>query len=146
MNKISKKIIDCFKKGNKVLIFGCGGLAAESSHMAAEFVCKFKVDRRALPAIALTTDPAIITAIGNDYGFKYVFSRQIEALGKKDDIAIALSTSGKSPSVLTGIKQAKKMGLIVIDWPRIGKNTANIQERQIKLMHRICGEIEKEFI
>lgn len=143
---ISSQIIEAFKNGNKVLIFGCGGSAAEASHMAAEFVCKFKYERRSLPAISLTADPAIITAISNDYGFEYVFSRQIEALGKRGDVAIALSTSGKSKSVLNGIGKANEMGLVVIDWPREGKSTSNIQEKQLALIHEVCEVVEKVFV
>ena len=143
---ISKKLIDAFKAGNKVLIFGCGGLAAEASHFAGELVCKYKHERRALPAIALTVDPSIITAISNDYGFKFVFSRQIEALGKPGDVAIALSTSGKSQSVLNGIQKATELGLTVIDWPREGEETGYIQEGQLCLIHEVCGLVEEAFI
>ena len=146
MSDIARAIIDCIKNGGKILIFGCGGLASESNHFAAELVGKYLHDRKALPAISLTSNEAIITAISNDFGFQFVFGRQIEALGKKGDLAIGMSTSGKSMSVLVGLDRALDLGLKTIDWPREGSNTPGIQENQIKLMHKVCEEVEKEFI
>ena len=135
--EIIKIIVEAFNKGNKLLIFGCGGSMAEASHMAAEFI------GIGLPAIALN-DPAVITALANDYTFNMVFSKQIFALGKKGDIAIALSTSGKSRSVIYGINKAKAMGLTVIDWPRNrGKTTGTIQEYQLKLIHEVFLTVNK---
>lgn len=144
--QIVKQIIDCFEGGNKLLIFGCGGSATMSNHMAAEFVGKIKTARKALPAISLASNNAILTAIPNDFGFEYVFSRQIEALGQSGDIAIAVSTSGKSQSVRNGCVTARKMGLIVIDFPRRGRNVCLVQEYQLGLMHRICVDVENYFI
>lgn len=145
MNKISKQIINCFKRGNKVLICGCGGSATMSHHFAGELVGRFLHKRKALPAIALL-DIAVVTAIANDYGFNYVFSRQIEALGKKGDILITLSTSGESTSVIYAIWEAEERGLEVIDFPREGDNTPEIQEYQFELMHQVCKEVEEAFI
>lgn len=146
MHKISEDIIKCFKNGNKILIFGCGGLASESNHFAGELVGKYLHDRKALPAISLTSNEAIITSIANDFGFQFVFGRQIEALGKKGDVAIGMSTSGKSMSILIGLDRALELGLTTIDWPREGSNTPEIQENQIKLMHLVCKEVEEAFL
>jgi len=99
------------KSGRKLLLFGNGGSAADCQHIAADFVGRFALDRRALPAIALTVNTSSLTAIANDYGFEHVFSRQVEALGKPGDVAIGVSTSGNSPNVLKGIATARKMGL-----------------------------------
>lgn len=143
---IADKLIDTLKKGRKILIFGCGGLASESNHFAAELVGKYLHERKPLAAISLTSNEAIITAIANDYGFKYVFSRQIEALGKKGDLAIGMSTSGESKSVLLGLSTATINGLETIDWPRDGLGTPQIQENQIKLMHLVCKEVEEAFL
>jgi len=108
---LAKKVIS--KKG-KILIFGNGGSAADAQHLAAELVNRFKKERAPMPAIALTTDTSILTAIANDYDFSEVFSKQILALGKKGDIALGISTSGKSPNVIEALKVAKKLGLYTI--------------------------------
>lgn len=141
--QIIRIIIKAFKNGNKILIFGCGGSAAEASHFAAEFIGK------GFPAISLT-DSASITSRGNDLTFSEIFSRQILALGKKGDIAIGLSTSGTSESVVNGLKQAKDIGLIAIDWPRNRKkrneiDTQRIQEYQLRLIHNVYLEVDKYF-
>jgi D-sedoheptulose 7-phosphate isomerase len=109
--KISELLVDAFHQGNKVLLFGNGGSAADAQHVAAEFVGRFIFDRPALPALALSVNSSAVTAIGNDYGFDLVFSRQIEALGRQGDVAIGISTSGNSPNVLRAIVAAKKMGM-----------------------------------
>jgi len=108
---LAKKVIS--KKG-KILIFGNGGSAADAQHLAAELVNRFKKERAPMPAIALTTDTSILTAIANDYDFSEVFSKQILALGKKGDIALGISTSGKSPNVIEALKVAKKLGLYTV--------------------------------
>jgi len=108
---LAKKVIS--KKG-KILIFGNGGSAADAQHLAAELVNRFKKERAPLPAIALTTDTSILTAISNDYDFSEVFSKQILALGKKGDMALGISTSGKSPNVIEALKVAKKLGLYTV--------------------------------
>src|ERR1700676_3373102 len=108
--KVAALLVDALKQGNKILLFGNGGSAADAQHMAAEFVGRFGFDRPALPALALSVNTSCVTAIGNDYGFDQVFSRQIEALACRGDVAIGISTSGKSPNVLRAMSTAKKMG------------------------------------
>jgi D-sedoheptulose 7-phosphate isomerase len=159
INTMVQTILRALKAGNKVILFGNGGSAADSQHIAAELVNKFRQDRNALPAIALTTDTSILTSIANDYSFEYVFSRQIEALGEKGDVAIGISTSGNSPNVLTGIRTARERGIITIGFT--GQNggklkeaadmcfqvpsqsTPRIQEVHITVAHAICVIIEK---
>lgn len=109
--QVSEILITALSRGNKLLLFGNGGSAADAQHIAAEFVGRFAVDRPALPALALSVNTSSVTAIANDYGFDNVFSRQLEALGRPGDVAIGFSTSGNSPNVLCGISTAKKMGL-----------------------------------
>jgi D-sedoheptulose 7-phosphate isomerase len=109
--KVSGLLIDAFQKGNKVLLFGNGGSAADAQHIAAEFVGRFAFDRPALPALALSVNTSCVTAIGNDYGFDQVFSRQIEALAHGGDVAIGFSTSGNSANVVRAMEAAKKMEL-----------------------------------
>jgi len=157
---IAQIIIDCLKKGGKVIVFGNGGSASDSQHIAAELVGRFKKDRSALDGIALTTNTSVLTSLANDYGYDVVFSRQIEALGKKNDVAIGISTSGKAKNVAMGIKQAKKMGIKTValsggDGGEIVKLadvsllipsliTARIQEAHITVAHIICELIEQE--
>ena len=112
--KAATLIVSCLQAGNKLLLFGNGGSAADAQHLAAEFVGRFAIERAGLPAIALTTDSSILTAVGNDFGFEQVFSRQIEALGRPNDVAIGISTSGNSANVLAGLKQASKQNLKTI--------------------------------
>jgi D-sedoheptulose 7-phosphate isomerase len=104
----------CLRAGGKLLFFGNGGSAADAQHLAAEFVGRFVLERRGLPAMALTSDSSILTALGNDYGFDRVFSRQIEALGQAGDVAVGISTSGNSPNVVAALKQAKSQHLKTI--------------------------------
>ena len=143
------------RQNNKLLIFGNGGSAADSQHLAAEFVNKFKIERNPLAAIALTTDTSILTAIANDSSFDDVFRRQIQALGQSGDIALGLTTSGKSPNVLLGLKTAKSLGLTTValsgegfdfpvDYAFIvpSRNTPRIQEIHITLGHILCELIE----
>jgi D-sedoheptulose 7-phosphate isomerase len=111
INQIAELMIDCLKKDGKVIVFGNGGSASDSQHIAAELVGRFKKDRSALAGIALTTNTSILTSIANDYGYEFVFSRQVEALGKKNDVVLGISTSGKAKNVALGIKQARKMGI-----------------------------------
>jgi D-sedoheptulose 7-phosphate isomerase len=107
--KVSEILCEALEKGNKLLLFGNGGSAADSQHIAAEFVGRFAFDRPALPALALSVNTSCLTAIGNDYGFDLVFARQIEALGRPGDVAIGISTSGNSPNALRGLAAAKQM-------------------------------------
>ena len=107
-------IADAFKANGKLLVFGNGGSAADAQHIAGELINRFLRDRRALPAVALTTDGGVLTCIGNDTGFESVFARQIEALGTKGDVCLAISTSGTSPNVTLACEQARKQGMVVI--------------------------------
>lgn len=157
--EITDLITGCLKKNGKVILFGNGGSASDSQHIAAEFVGRFKKDRNALAAIALTTNTSILTALANDYGYEIVFAKQIEALGQKNDVAIGISTSGKAKNVVLGIKQAKKMGLKTIaltgaDGGELAKLTdislvvpssvtARIQEAHITIGHIICELVEE---
>lgn len=154
-----ESILESFRRNGKILFFGNGGSAADSQHIAAEFIGRFKKERRALPAIALTTDTSILTALGNDYGFDVIFARQIEGLGNRGDVAFGISTSGNSKNVIEGIKQAKKMGLKTISLTGCGggkvarltdisiivpsMETARIQESHICIAHAICELAEE---
>lgn len=160
IQKAAEAIIKSLENGGKLLIFGNGGSAADSQHIAAELVGRFKMERRALPAIALTTDTSAITAIGNDYGFERIFSRQVEALGVKGDVALGISTSGNSKNVIEAFRKAKSAGLktialtggdggnmkteadISITVPV--KDTPRIQESHILIGHILCQLIEGE--
>ena len=144
MKNIVNTIVKAFKDGNKLLICGNGGSAAQASHLAGELVGKFKLKRKALPAISLTTDTSVITSISNDLSFENVFSRQVEALGCAGDVLLCISTSGKSWNVNKAAMVALEFGMEVIDLPREGKGTPEIQENQLKLIHQICEEVEKE--
>jgi len=157
---IAQLMVDCLKKNGKVIVFGNGGSAGDSQHIAAELVGRFKKDRSALAGIALTTNTSIITSLANDYGYDVVFARQIEALGQKNDVALGISTSGKAKNVVLAFKQAKKMGIKTValsggDGGDIAKLadvsllvpsvvTARIQEAHITIAHIICEIIEQE--
>lgn len=130
--KAVEAMVDSLKDGNKILIFGNGGSAAQSSHFAAELVNKFYFQRKALPAIALTTDTAALTSIANDMDYKYVFARQLEALAGNGDIAVGLTTSGTSPNVLEALRRAKKMNLTTI--ALCGNNTGGLHNLQIDVI------------
>jgi len=149
-------------RGNKILLFGNGGSAADAQHIAAEFVNRFRRDRQPLPAIALTTDTSILTSIANDYGYRDVFAKQVEALGQPGDLAFALSTSGNSPSVIRGIERCAKLGMATVgltggsggkmvrkvDHPLVvsaTRDTARIQETHILIAHVICELVEESF-
>ena len=151
----------CFKsvnKGNKIVFFGNGGSAADAQHLSTELTVRFSKDRKSIPALSLVTDTSTISAIGNDFGFEHIFSRQIEALGKKGDVAIGISTSGKSENVINGLKYAKKIGMKcivftgknfkdnenivdeIISVPAI--NTSRIQEVHIMIGQMLCNALE----
>lgn len=102
------------RRGGKILLFGNGGSAADAQHIAAEFVGRFGPDRPALPALSLSVDPSVVTAVGNDYGFEHIFARQVEAHGRESDVAVGISTSGNSPNVLEALRSASKAGLYTI--------------------------------
>ena len=161
INQAINIITDCFRNGNKVVIFGNGGSAADAQHFAAELVGRYLKERQSLPAIALTTDTSIITAIGNDYGFEYVFSRQCESIVNKNDVVIAISTSGKSKNIINGVVASKKKGAFTIgltgevgrDLDKIidlllvapSKSIPRIQEVHRIIMHIISELVEENF-
>ncbi len=158
--QVAREISLALDKGRKVLLYGNGGSAADAQHLAAEWIGRFQKERRPLPAVALTTNTSILTAIGNDYGFDQVFARQIRALGQKGDIAIAISTSGNSPNVLIATDAAREMGLITVgltgrDGGKLGGKvqyhlnvphslSARIQEVHIMIGHILCELTEKD--
>jgi len=151
---------DCLKNGGKILIMGNGGSAADSQHIAAEIVGRYKRDRRGLPAIALTTDTSIITSVGNDFGFDFIFSRQVEALCNPADVVIGISTSGNSANVIKAIETAKQIGATTValsggtggklaamcDFSLImpSSDTPRIQEAHIFVGHSLCGLLEAD--
>jgi D-sedoheptulose 7-phosphate isomerase len=159
IEKIVRVIINCFRKGGKVIFFGNGGSAADAQHLATELVCRLKLERKALPAMALNTNTCLLTAQGNDYGFKTVFSRQIEAFAAKNDVAIGISTSGNSENVLKAIVLARKLGCATIgfsggDGGMLAKTaelnfivssniTQHVQEMHITVGHIICELVEE---
>ena len=161
IQEIADSIIETIKNGGRILICGNGGSAADSQHFAAELVVKYKKQRKALPAIALTTDSSIITAIANDIGSNDIFSRQVEALAQKEDLLIAISTSGNSENVLNAVKTAKLLKIKTIaltgaDGGRIkdycdiilnvpSNVTNNIQEMHTISYHIICDIVENSF-
>lgn len=113
---VAQEFVKAYRGGGKILLFGNGGSAADAQHIAAEFVGRFLKERRPLPAIALTTNTSAVTGIGNDYLYENVFARQVEAFGSKGDVAVGISTSGKSPNVLKGLAVARRLGLITVGW------------------------------
>jgi len=152
--------VKSIRGGGKLMFFGNGGSAADAQHLATELTVRYKRNRAAIAAIALTTDTSALTAAGNDLGFEQIFARQIEALGKKGDVAIAISTSGKSPNVLAALRQAKGIGLVTAAFSGKGggdlaghadhllivpsDTTARIQEMHITLGQMLCGAFEIE--
>jgi D-sedoheptulose 7-phosphate isomerase len=155
-------VLGALKSGSKILLMGNGGSAADAQHIAAELIGRFKVDRKALPAIALTTDTLILTAVGNDYSFDDVFSRQVAALANEGDIVIGISTSGNSPNVLNAIRAAKEIGCKTIgmtgkdggELARLAdlslivpsQETPRIQEAHITVGHIICSLVEQSLL
>ena len=156
---VAQAITSSLKAGGSVLVFGNGGSAADAQHFAAELVGRYEQERRAWPAIALTTDTSALTAIGNDYGFDRVFARQLEAFGKKGDVAIGITTSGNSPNVLRALEMGNDRGLITVALTGRGgeagkiaahhiavpeERTARAQEVHATLLHVICELVEME--
>ena len=151
---------EALRGGNKLMFFGNGGSASDAQHLATELTVRYKTNRAALAALALTTDTSALTAIGNDFGFEDLFSRQLEALGKPGDVAIGITTSGKSPNIVKALKQARQMGIIAAAFGGKGggdllgladpylvvpsDTTARIQEMHIMLGQMLCGAIEIE--
>ena len=154
----AQMIITSMQSGGKLIVFGNGGSAADAQHFSAELVGRYRQDRKALPAIALTTDSSALTSIGNDYGFDTVFSRQLEAIGKPGDVALAISTSGNSPNVLGAVSLARKIGIatIALTGNSGGKlrshvdlclavpsdSTPRIQESHSLIIHILSGIVE----
>lgn len=152
--------VGSLRTGGKILFFGNGGSAGDAQHLATELAGRYVTDRAAIAALALTTDTSLLTAIGNDFGFERLFARQIEALGRPDDVAIGISTSGNSPNVIAGLEQARAMGLVAAGFGgrdggrMVGRAdpllvvpsevTARIQEMHITLGQMLCGAIEIE--
>ncbi|MDR2152054.1 MAG: D-sedoheptulose 7-phosphate isomerase [Helicobacteraceae bacterium] len=161
LERAAKLCVEALKNGGKILLFGNGGSAGDAQHIAAELTGRYKKEREALAAIALTTDTSALTAIGNDYGFDRVFERQVEALAKKGDVLIGISTSGESPNALLALKKGREIGAATIGFS--GKNggkmkelcdinliapsfdTPRIQEIHIFLGHTLCMLIESAF-
>jgi D-sedoheptulose 7-phosphate isomerase len=157
----AKICIDCLKHGGKILIFGNGGSAADAQHIAAELVGQYKTSRKGLAAIALTTDTSSLTSIGNDFGYNHIFARQIESLANEGDVAIGISTSGKSTNVLSALKLASKLKCITVGFSgndggemndicninliSPSNDTPRIQEMHIVFGHVICHLIDLEF-
>ena len=157
--KIAEVIIAALRSGNKLLIVGNGGSAADAQHIAAEIVGRYKQDRPAWAAIALTTDTSALTAVANDYGFEQVFARQVEGLGRRGDVLLALSTSGRSPNILTALRTARECGLVAIGFTGAkgetlathcdhllvapSDDTAVVQQIHLAVAHGICDEIEQ---
>ena len=159
INKVANLIIKAYKNNKKVIWFGNGGSAADAQHLSCELVSKFLMDRKAIPSIALTTNTSILTAVSNDYQYKDVFKRQLEAFAEKGDVVVGITTSGTSPNVVEALKYCKEKGIItvaftgnniekiknhadyVIDIP--SSITPRIQESQILVGHIICDLVEK---
>ena len=163
-NEFLDLVIKTLKKGNKIILFGNGGSASDAQHIAAELVVKYKKKRRSIPAISLSTDTSTLTAIGNDFSFNEIFSRQIESIGKPGDIAIGITTSGKSKNVINALKLAKKKKITSViltkeKYPKrkqiekisdfiLGvpaEETARIQELHILVGHLMCAAIDEIF-
>lgn len=158
IEQLALLIVSSLKKGGKIMFIGNGGSAADSQHMAAEYVSRFAFDMKGLPGIALTTDTSILTAIGNDYSFDNVFSRQLNALGNEGDILIAYSTSGRSLNIVKAINEAKSMGIYSVLFTGLegsalsnadltiaspSSSTPHIQEGHLILGHLLCYLVEK---
>jgi D-sedoheptulose 7-phosphate isomerase len=158
LDVIATACVNALGRGNKLLFMGNGGSAADSQHLAGEMVSRFAFDRPGLPAFALTTDTSVLTAIGNDYGYEYLFARQVEAVGKTGDVLFGITTSGRSPNIIAALEAGRKLGMVTVGMTgnrraRIvevvdhcieipSANTPKIQEGHIITGHIICGLIE----
>ena len=159
LTRAAEVIAEAFGNGQALLVFGNGGSAADAQHFVTEFVGRYQRERRAVPALALTADTSLVTAVANDYGFEHVFARQIEAFGAPGDIAFGITTSGNSPNVVEGLKAAAERGMVTIaltgrDGGAAGQvadihvnvpheATARVQEAHITLLHVICELVEE---
>lgn len=165
LEKAGLLLVESYLKGGKWMLFGNGGSAADAQHIAAEMVGRlYKLERKGLAAIALTTDSSALTCVGNDYGYEQIFHRQVEALAKKGDVVLGISTSGKSPNVTKGLELAKKLGCVTMafsgkDGGSMARNkavdlcltvpsdfTAHVQEAQIAMGHILCFIVERELL
>lgn len=162
LNAAAGRIIEALRQGGKVMVFGNGGSASDAQHLAAELVGRFQRERRGLAAIALTSDPSVLTSISNDYGFDRVFARQVEALGRRGDVALAISTSGASANVAAALVAARELGVATIavtgrDGGVVGRtadlhvnvpspSTPRIQEVHRTLLHALCDLVERAFV
>ena len=161
MNKLdlSNKLISCLKAGGKILVCGNGGSAAQALHFSGELLGRFEKERQSLPCICLNADQAVLTAVGNDYGYEYVFSRQVAGLGVKGDVLLLLTTSGRSENLIYAANTAKIKGVVSIalsgrdggnletDFQYLapGKTTAEIQESHLSILHDVCRLIDAEY-
>lgn len=159
LGRVGEAMVEAMRRGNTLLFAGNGGSAADSQHIAGEFVSRFQFDRPGLPAVALTVDTSILTAIGNDYGYERVFSRQIEAIGRPGDIFMAISTSGNSPNIVAGVEAAKKKNIMVVGLTGHGGGkmkamcdeclcvpsdvTPRVQEGHLATYHLLCQFVEE---
>ena len=156
---IAAAIIAALRSGNKILLIGNGGSAADAQHIAAEIIGRYKQDRPGYAALALTTDTSALTAIANDYGFEQVFARQVEGLGRRGDVLLALSTSGRSPNILAALRKARELGLVTVGFTGLkgealgalcdhllvspSDDTPVVQQIYLAIAHGICDEIEQ---
>jgi D-sedoheptulose 7-phosphate isomerase len=157
--EIAHAIETSMRTGGKLLIAGNGGSAADAQHLAAEFLSRFLVDRRPLPAVAITTDTSVLTALGNDYGYEHVFERQVLGLGRPGDVFLAISTSGRSPNVLRALEAARNLGLVTVGFSGAAETsmralcrhflavtsseTAIVQQIHMVAGHAICALVER---
>jgi D-sedoheptulose 7-phosphate isomerase len=162
VGSVAEEMVRALSSGRKLFFFGNGGSAADAQHLAAELVGRFKRERRALPALALTADTSTLTAIGNDYSYDQIFARQLEGLGSPGDVALGISTSGKSPNVIQAFNAAKKIGMVTVGITGAGggqvapivdycicvpsDHTARIQEAHILVGHILCEIIDEKFV
>ena len=161
LNRAAKMVLACLTSGHKLLVCGNGGSASDATHLATEFLCRFREDRRPYPAISLTANGELMTAVCNDYGADEIFARQVWGLAEKGDVLIAFTTSGKSKNVLRALEEAKRKGIeslcflgrdggftkgvATLDLLVPGNNTARIQEGQKLLFHVLCEMVEEKF-
>jgi D-sedoheptulose 7-phosphate isomerase len=160
--EMAQTIESSMRTGGKLLIAGNGGSAADAQHLAAEFLSRYLVDRRPLPALALTTDSSVLTAVGNDYGFEHAFERQVRGLGRPGDVFLAISTSGRSPNILRALETAREIGLVTIGFSggeetemrglcrfflaAPSRETAIVQQIHIVAGHAICALVERALL
>jgi D-sedoheptulose 7-phosphate isomerase len=147
IEEMAQVIVDCIRGGGKVIFFGNGGSAADAQHLAAELAGRFYLDRPSLPALSLSTNTSTLTAVGNDYGFQFVFSRQLPGVARRGDVAVAISTSGNSPNVLEAVRLARSMGLITMGWTgRGGGELAKLVDFALKVDSELSPRVQESHI